>query len=172
MFKDGRTDVMIKSKVVGRPSSVSGDLIENIDQKICERRRFTISEVSCEFPRISRTVLYEHITVRLGYLKFRGRLVPKMLMGAHKTQRMSSALTFLERYHKDGDEFLNHIVRVAGDITWVSFVNAETKEQSKQWIYTHSPNKSKKFKQTLSNRKLTGNVFWDRKGVLMVKFVQ
>jgi hypothetical protein len=35
---------------------------------------------------------------------------------------------FLERCHKDGDEFLNHIVRVTGDETWVSFVNVETKE--------------------------------------------
>jgi hypothetical protein len=41
---------------------------------------------------------------------------------------------------KMGDEFLNHIVRVTGDETWVSFVNAETKEQSKQWMHTHSPN--------------------------------
>jgi hypothetical protein len=32
----------------------------------------------------------------------------------------------LERYHKDGDEFLNHIVQVTGDETWVSFVNFET----------------------------------------------
>jgi hypothetical protein len=24
---------------------------------------------------------------------------------------------YLERYHKDGDEFLNHIVRVTGDET-------------------------------------------------------
>jgi hypothetical protein len=38
---------------------------------------------------------------------------------------------FLERCHKDGDEFLNHIVRVTGDETWVSFVNVETKEHSK-----------------------------------------
>jgi hypothetical protein len=53
-------------------------------------------------------------------------------MGAHKTQRMALALTLLERYHKDGDEFLSHIVRVTGDKTWVSFVNIETKEQSKQ----------------------------------------
>jgi hypothetical protein len=35
---------------------------------------------------------------------------------------------FLERYHKDGDEFLNHIVQVTGDETWVSFVNVETIE--------------------------------------------
>jgi hypothetical protein len=45
---------------------------------------------------------------------------------------MASSLTFLEQYHKNGDEFLNHIVRVTGDETWVSFVNVETKEHSKQ----------------------------------------
>jgi hypothetical protein len=49
-------------------------------------------------------------------------------MDAHKTQRIASALTFLERYHKDGDEFLNHIVQETGDETCVSFVNIETKE--------------------------------------------
>jgi hypothetical protein len=79
---------------------------------------------------------------------------------------------FLQRYHKDGDEFLNCIVGVTGDDTWVSFVNVETKEQSKQWMYTHPPNKLKKFKQTLSARKLMATVFWDRKGVLMVQFMQ
>jgi hypothetical protein len=43
-----------------------------------------------------------------------------MLTDAHKTERMASALILLERYHKDGDEFLNHIVRVTGDKIWVS----------------------------------------------------
>jgi hypothetical protein len=47
-----------------------------------------------------------------------------------------SALIYLERYHKDGGEFLNHIVRVTVDETWVSFVSVETKEQSKQWMHT------------------------------------
>jgi hypothetical protein len=46
-----------------------------------------------------------------------------MITGAHKTQRMVSALAFLERHHKDGDEFLNHIVRVTGDESRVAFVN-------------------------------------------------
>jgi hypothetical protein len=36
---------------------------------------------------------------------------------------------FLEQYHKDGDEFVSHIR--TRDETWVSFVNVETKEQSK-----------------------------------------
>jgi hypothetical protein len=57
----------------------------------------------------------------------------------------------------DGDEFLSHIIR--GGETWVSFVNVETKEQTKQWMHTHSPRKPKKFKQTLSARKLMTAVF-------------
>jgi hypothetical protein len=32
-----------------------------------------------------------------------------MLTLAHKMQGMASALTFLEQYHKDGDEIPNHI---------------------------------------------------------------
>jgi hypothetical protein len=72
---------------------------------------------------------------------------------------------FLGRYHKDGDEFLNHIVLGTGDETWVSFVKVETKEQSKEWMHTYSPEKSKKFKQMLSTRKVMATVFLGRKGV-------
>jgi hypothetical protein len=93
-------------------------------------------------------------------------------MGMHKMQKMASILTFLEQYHKNDDEFLNHIVQVTGDETWVSFVNVESKEQSKQWMHIYSSNKPKKFKQTLFARNLTETVFWDRKGVMMVEFIQ
>jgi hypothetical protein len=58
------------------------------------------------------------------------------------------------------------------DGTRVLFVNIETKGQSKQWMHIHSPNKLKKFKQTFSARKLIAAVFCDRKGVLMVEFMQ
>jgi hypothetical protein len=51
-------------------------------------------------------------------------------------------------------------------------LNDETKEQSKKWVHAHAPNKPKKFKQMLPARKLMAAVFWDRKGVLMVKFMQ
>jgi len=82
---------------------------------------------------------------------------------------MGSALTFLQRYWEEGDEFLDRIV--TGDETWVKFVNEETKEQSKQWMHTHYPNKPNKFKQTLSNRKMMATVFWDRKGILLTEFM-
>jgi hypothetical protein len=42
-----------------------------------------------------------------------------MLIGVHKTQWVTSALTFVERYHKYDDELINQIVRVTGDETWV-----------------------------------------------------
>jgi hypothetical protein len=60
-----------------------------------------------------------------------------MFTGTHKTQRIASALTSLERNHKYGDKFLNHIMVATGDETWVSFIKAETKEQSKRWMHTH-----------------------------------
>jgi hypothetical protein len=50
-------------------------------------------------------------------------------------------------------------------------VNVDTKEQSKQWMHIFSPNNPKRFKQ-MSARKLMATVFWDRKGVLMVEFLQ
>jgi pyruvate dehydrogenase complex dehydrogenase (E1) component len=50
-----------------------------------------------------------------------------MLMDAHKTQRKTSAFVdFLEQYHKDDDDFLNHVVRIIGDEARVSCVNFET----------------------------------------------
>jgi histone-lysine N-methyltransferase SETMAR len=76
----------------------------------------------------------------------------------------------LEQYHKEGDEFLNHIE--AGDEMRVSFVNIETKEKSKQWMHTHSSNKLKTFNPMLSAKKLMAAVFWDRKGVMMGEFMQ
>jgi spore coat polysaccharide biosynthesis protein SpsF (cytidylyltransferase family) len=46
-----------------------------------------------------------------------------------KHTELLGLLFFLEQYHKDGDEFLRHIVRVTGDEPWVSFVNVETKKK-------------------------------------------
>jgi hypothetical protein len=60
---------------------------------------------------------------------------------------------------------------VTGDETWVTFLNVETKEQPKQWMHAHSPNKPKKDKQ-ISARNLMAAVFLDRKGVLMMEFMQ
>jgi hypothetical protein len=64
---------------------------------------------------------------------------------------------FLEQYHNDGNDFLNHITCVTGIETCISFVNGKTREQWGMWIHTHSSNKLKK---------LMATVFWGRKRVL------
>jgi hypothetical protein len=61
----GRTNVHDEERS-GRPSVVSDNFEVLTKKKKSERRRFTISEVYCEFPQISRTVLYEIIIFTLG----------------------------------------------------------------------------------------------------------
>ena len=91
-----------------------------------------------------------------------------MLTEEHKTKRTSSALSFLTRYSEQGYEFIDHIV--TGDETWVSHMTPASKQQSMEWRHTASPRK-KKFKQTISTCKIMCTVFWDRKGVLLIKFL-
>jgi hypothetical protein len=74
-----------------------------------------------------------------------------------KKNRMGAALAFLERYHRDGDKFLDHIV--TEDETWVSHFTPESKCQSLEWHHPRSPSKPRKFKQTLSTRKIMATVF-------------
>jgi hypothetical protein len=60
-FRDGRTDVRDEGGQ-GRPSLVTDDLVQHVDKVVRKQRRFTISEISLEFPQVCRTVLYEIVT--------------------------------------------------------------------------------------------------------------
>lgn len=73
----------VQDEQTGLQSLVSDSLVQS-----------EISEVRCEFPQISRTILCNTITVTLGCHKFFTKWIPKMLTGAHKMQIMASALTF------------------------------------------------------------------------------
>jgi hypothetical protein len=57
MFKHVQTNVHDEERC-GRPFEVNDDLFQSSNQKICERQRFTIAELSWEFPQISRTPIY------------------------------------------------------------------------------------------------------------------
>jgi hypothetical protein len=91
-----------------RHSTVTDELIQKVDQHVCGKCCFTISEPSEEFPQTSRTTLYRIVMDRLGYHKFCAWQVPKQLTGFHKTQRMGSALMFLQHYWEEGDQFLDN----------------------------------------------------------------
>jgi hypothetical protein len=76
----------------------------------------TIRELHHVIPEVSKTIIHEAVTEKLGHRKLCPRLVLKMLTDDHKTKRMGSALKFLTRYAQEGDEFLDSIV--TADETW------------------------------------------------------
>ncbi|GFX69177.1 HTH_48 domain-containing protein [Trichonephila clavipes] len=158
-FKDGRTNIHDEERS-GRPSVIPDELINIVDCKVKENRRFAISSLAEKFPAVSRSVLYEIVSERLNYRKLCSRWVPKILTDEHKTKSLGSALSSLERCSNEGDDFLSHIV--SGDETGVAYVTPETKQQSMEWRHSLSPRKVK-FKQTISAQKIMCTVFWDRK---------
>jgi hypothetical protein len=89
----------------------------------------TSSELLCEFPQLSHTALYKIIPVRLDYHKFCVRWLPKIFTGAYKKQRMGSALLFFSEIPQWWWWISVSHHGVTGDECWVSFVNAEAKEQ-------------------------------------------
>jgi hypothetical protein len=88
------------------------------------------------FPKCLKTKIHEAVTEKLGYRKLCARWVSKILTDDHKSKPMGSALKFLTRYARDGDEFLDYIV--TGDETWGFHHTPESKQQSLHWRHTHS----------------------------------
>ncbi|KAJ4436137.1 hypothetical protein ANN_18764 [Periplaneta americana] len=166
-FSEGRQSVHDEERS-GRPSLINDDHVEVVRQCIMENRHFMITELSSHFPQISRSLLHEIVAKHLLFKKVCARWVPKNLTPEHKMQRLGAALTFLQWYHDDGDEFLDRIVM--GDETWISHFTPETKQQSMHWRHSGSP-VGTKFKQTLSVRKVMCTMFWDRKGILLIDFL-
>jgi hypothetical protein len=100
-----------------------------------------------------------------GNKKICARWVPRMLEDDHKNKRMGTSLKFLERYHRDGDKFLDHNVK--GDETWVSHFTPENKRQSLEWHHPRPPSTPRKVKQTLSTRIIMATVGFMPQGTPM-----
>ncbi|GFW36388.1 origin recognition complex subunit 2 [Trichonephila clavipes] len=57
-FKDGRENVHDEPRP-GQPSVITDDLVNAVDEKIREDRRFTISTLALKFPNVGRTTLHK-----------------------------------------------------------------------------------------------------------------
>jgi len=55
MFNEGRENVHDEARS-GRPSLVNDDLVRKVNERVRDNRRFTISDLSLHFPRISRAL--------------------------------------------------------------------------------------------------------------------
>jgi len=61
MFNEGRENVHDEARS-GRPSLVNDDLVCKVKGRVCDDRRFTISDLSLHFPQVSKTLLYDIVS--------------------------------------------------------------------------------------------------------------
>ena len=55
------------------------DLVNAVDEKICEDRQFTISSLELEFPNVGRTTLHKIVSEKFKFRKLCARWVPRLL---------------------------------------------------------------------------------------------
>ena len=61
MFNEGRENVHDEARS-GCPSLVNDDLVHKVNERVCDDRRFTISDLSLHLPQASRTPLYDTVS--------------------------------------------------------------------------------------------------------------
>jgi hypothetical protein len=86
-FSERRTDVHDEQRS-GRPSLISHEIHQEIEEEIRAKRRVTVRELHHIIPEVSKTTIHEVVTEKLGYRKLCARGVPKRLTDEHKTKRM------------------------------------------------------------------------------------
>ena len=85
------------------------------------------------------------------------------------TQEHKVCQDLLNQYETEGDSFLDHII--TGDEMWCHHYEPVSKRQSMEWRHVNSPSK-KEFKTLPSAGKVMCTVFWDRKGVILLDFLE
>jgi transposase len=67
-FSEGRTDVHDEQRS-GRSTLISCDLLQEIEGEIRAKRRMTIKELHHIIPKVSKTIIHEAVTEKIGYTK-------------------------------------------------------------------------------------------------------
>ena len=147
----------------GRPTSITSQKVQEIKELLDKDRRITVREVSqgvdCSVGTV-HTIIHESLNIR----RFCARWIPKMLSECQKAQRVESCRRFVQRFEREGQDFLSRIV--TADETWISLYEPESKEQSTMWKTPGSPS-SKKFKVSLSTATQMFIMFFDIHGVIL-----
>jgi len=166
-FSIGDSDVKDKPRSRRPCTSVTPRNEERLDQFICANRRITTTELCTEL-KIGFNAL-ETMVATLEYRKVCARWVPRMLTREHKEHRMQVCQDLLHQYEAEGDSFLDRIT--TGDKTCCHHYEPESKRQSMEWRHVNSPS-TKKFKTLPSVGKVMYTVFWDRKGAILLHFLE
>ena len=146
-----------------RPTSITSQKVQETKELLDKDRSITIREVSqrvdCSVGTV-QTIIHENLNMR----RLCARWIPKMLSECQKAQRVVSCQRFVQRFEREGEDFLSRIV--TADETWISLYEPESKEQSTMWktLGSLSP---KKFKVSRSTKKQMFIMFFDIHGVIL-----
>ncbi|PNF35582.1 hypothetical protein B7P43_G02399 [Cryptotermes secundus] len=113
LFREGR-DAVQASRHSGRPH-VDNHTIQLLASLMDVDRRWAVRELAAEVGVCHKTVLHILHDI-LGYCKIAARWVPHTMSEVQQWQRYAIAQDLLDRYHKEGDNFLGRIVTL--DETW------------------------------------------------------
>ena len=111
----------------------------------------------------------ETMVATLEYHKVCTRWVLRMLTQEHKEHCMQVCQDLLNQYEAECHSFLDR--NITGDEMWCHHYKPESKWQSMEWQHVNSPLK-KKFKMLASAGKVMCTVFWERKGVILLDFLE
>lgn len=124
-FADGR-DSLEDDEGRGRKTKISSDVVASVREALDSDRRLTVRTLSAMIG-VSVGTIYTILTEHLKMSKVHARWVPRLLKDSEKERRVKDSKTFIKRYEKDGNDFLNRIITT--DETWLWFYDPETKSQ-------------------------------------------
>ena len=162
-YENGYESVMDEQRS-GRLTSVTSQKVQEIKELLDKDRRITVREVSqrvdCSVGTVTYYIIYDNLNMR----RICARWIPKMLSECQKTQRVESCRRFVQRFEREGEDFLSRTV--TADETWISLYEPESKEQSTMWK-TPGSTSPKKFKVTRLTKKQMFIMFFDIQGVIL-----
>ena len=162
-FSEGRESVKDDQRS-GRPVEVmEQDTIEQVKEKINGDRRSSFRHVSASL-NLSYGTVNRIVTDVLKMRRVSARWDPHLLSVTEKEQRVDASRSFLRRWEKEGQRFLDRIVTV--DETWLHFFDPESKQQSMQQKHKSSP-PPKKAHVGKSAAKHMFIIFYDSKGPIL-----
>jgi hypothetical protein len=163
-FQKGRDRVENEPRARRPRTSVNPDNVLKIGELIRTNRRITVLELSQEVG-ISVGSVEEIVHNELKVSKVSASWVSRLLSPEHRERRLVAVTQPLERYEREGVEFLDSVVTC--DEIWVHYFTPESKRVETHPFSNPTTSKSNFF----SAGKIMDTVFWDSKGIIHLDFL-
>ncbi|KAF7235648.1 hypothetical protein EYD10_17547, partial [Varanus komodoensis] len=167
-FKRGRESIEDDPRSGGPVIATTKENVKKIEKLVLKDARIKIKMLA-EMTDLSVGTIFTIFHDHLNLSKVCARWVPQMLMASQKQVRVKCCREFLELCGEDPSSIFDRIV--TGDETWVHHYDPESKQESMQW-HKKGADSPKKFKVTPSAGKIMATVFWDSKGILLIKYTK